>query len=449
MSSAIYFQRIGRARDPRSVKIGIERATVKSAILQMRSSLFSNSIYLSATSAVTGALGFAFWTVVARNYDADSVGVASAIISAASFLGFLASLGLEFGIIRFLPTRGTRSGDLLNAVLVFSAVSSFAMAFAFVAGVSVWSPALSVLRSEPHYGAVFIAMVIAITLSGVLHGVFVAARKTIFVLLQSSLASIVRIPLAAIVVALIGTSGIVASWSAALAIALMVSLFVYLPRVQSDIRLSLRFDFRGLGEVFRFSSFNYIALVFWSAPAYVLPLIVVNRASAEANAYFFGALAMAGLIWSIPQAISFSLLAEGSHQEGLLRRQLKHSLWISVALVTPPIAFMVLFGDRLLGLFGADYAREGFDTLRVLSLTAIPMTVNNLFLSVRRVQKKMIEIIGFSAAIPMVAIIFVYLRVSSEGIEVAGLALLGTHTAGTIWVAWRAISERVKERASS
>ena len=64
-------------------------------------------------------------------------------------------------------------------------------------------------------------------------------------------------------------------------------------------------------------------------------------------------------------------------------------------------------------------------------------------------QKKMIEIIGFSAAIPMVAIIFVYLRVSSEGIEPTGLALLGTHTAGTIWVAWRAISERVKERASS
>jgi len=78
-------------------------------------SFYRNAVYLMLSSGVTAALGFVFWILAARFYSASDVGLASAIISAAGLLALLSTLGLNYGLIRFLLIQ-VRSRILLSTL---------------------------------------------------------------------------------------------------------------------------------------------------------------------------------------------------------------------------------------------------------------------------------------------------------------------------------------------
>lgn len=69
-----------------------------------------------------------------------------------------------------------------------------------------------------------------------------------------------------------------------------------------------------------FAFANYVSTVLWSAPAFLLPLLVINVLGREANAYFYIAFSISGLLAMIPMAVSLSVFAHGSHDERHLAR---------------------------------------------------------------------------------------------------------------------------------
>ena len=77
----------------------------------MSDSLYRNSIYLMISTLIMSVLGFVFWMVASRLYSADSIGLATAIISVMGLIVGLSVLGLNAGIIRYLPMMtGWRCG---------------------------------------------------------------------------------------------------------------------------------------------------------------------------------------------------------------------------------------------------------------------------------------------------------------------------------------------------
>ena len=70
----------------------------------LRIPLYLNAAYLMLANLANALFGFVFWIIAARLYTAEAVGVASAILSAASLLTMLSSLGLGYGLIRFLKS---------------------------------------------------------------------------------------------------------------------------------------------------------------------------------------------------------------------------------------------------------------------------------------------------------------------------------------------------------
>ena len=66
-----------------------------------------------ANSGVIAILGFVFWVVAARLYSTENVGLGAALISANQLLSFIGTVGLGFGIIRFLPDTEDKA-RLLN-----------------------------------------------------------------------------------------------------------------------------------------------------------------------------------------------------------------------------------------------------------------------------------------------------------------------------------------------
>src|SRR5712692_5803175 len=77
-----------------------------------------NSGSLVGTTAVTSALGFVYWWVAARQFSPESVGIASASISAMMLLGSLCMLGLGTLLITELPRQPGREGSIITTALI-------------------------------------------------------------------------------------------------------------------------------------------------------------------------------------------------------------------------------------------------------------------------------------------------------------------------------------------
>ncbi|MCR4394327.1 MAG: oligosaccharide flippase family protein, partial [Dehalococcoidales bacterium] len=100
--------------------------------------LIKNAFFLILTSGSTSLLGFVFWILVARIYPPSQVGLAIAIISASSLLGGLSKLGLDFGLIRYLPIT-TNKKEMLNSTMTITGTFSILLAIIFLAGLKFWS----------------------------------------------------------------------------------------------------------------------------------------------------------------------------------------------------------------------------------------------------------------------------------------------------------------------
>lgn len=162
----------------------------------------------------------------------------------------------------------------------------------------------------------------------------------------------------------------------------------------------------------------------WSAPAFLLPLLVATLAGAEAAAYFYIATAVGGLVAMIPWAVSASLFAHGSHDEGQLVRYALESGRAILLLLVPAVAVLILLGDRVLLLFGGAYSSEGTRLLQILALSTLPLAVNFLFFGVRRVQRRMTAVVLCTAWILLVTLGLSAVLLPRVGLAAAGEGLL-------------------------
>lgn len=394
--------------------------------------LYRNAVYLMMNSAVTAALGFVFWLIATRFYSAEEVGLASAIISAASLIALISTLGLDFGLIRFLPGSGEKASPLINACLTIGGLVAMLTAFFFLLGVNIWAPAIAFILQDNIYFISFVLFTLTVTLSTLLGQVFVAERHAGFTLAQSTIFSSAKILLVILLAIVAHAIGIFASWGIALAIAIAVSIFLFLPRVQTDYSPIPVIRRKVVNEILHYSFVNYISNLVWAAPAYILPIMVVNTLGAEQNAYFYIAWAAGSLLATIPMATSLSLFAEGAHDEKQLGYDLLRSLKLILILVIPAIVAILAVGDKLLLLFGSDYSRNGTRLLWLLAIAAVPMSVNYSYFSVRRVEKKLKGVLALTIFVAVITLGLSYLLLPRLGILGCGVAWLASQVVAAL-----------------
>lgn len=392
--------------------------------------LYSNALYLMITSAATALLGFVFWIIVARFYPPEDVGLASAAIAAIGLLSLFSYLGLGAGLIRFLPGSGKDANSMINTVFTIGALASILAAFIFVAGLGFWSPALLFLRQNSIYLVTFFLFTIAFTLSYLADNTFIARRQANFVLARGLIFGILRLPLPILLAAFFHFFGILASWGISLAVAFLFSILLFLPRAQPGYRPFFAFNRRALNDMLHFSFANYMGSLFWTAPAMVLPIMVVNLLGAEPNAYFYIAWSVSSVLAMIPTAASTSLFAEGSHEEDKLRPNVRRSLKMVFIILVPAIILVLAFADKLLLLFGSSYSENATTLLRILTISALPLAINLVYLGIKRVEKKLKVIVSLSVFAAVATLGLSYLLLPRMGINGVGIAWLVTQ--GTI-----------------
>ena len=303
--------------------------------------LYSNAFYLMLNSGVTSLLGFFFWIVVARFYTEAEVGYSSAIISAISLLAVVSLVGLNSSVIRFLPLAD-RPQKMINFGFTISGLISLVAAGIFIAGLGLWSPALSFIRQNAVFCSAFILFALLWTLSALIDAAFIASRRAGFVLSKNTIFSLLKIPLPILFVLFFHTFGIVASWAAAVAVSTALSLFMFLPKVLNHYKPVPTLKPGPIKGMWQYSGGYYLSNLLSAAPALILPIMVVNLISAESNAYFYVAWMIAGLLFAIPIAVSQSLFAEGSHFEDKLRENVMKSLKFTFLLLIPAVIVIIL-----------------------------------------------------------------------------------------------------------
>ena len=177
-----------------------------------------------------------------------------------------------------------------------------------------------------------------------------------------------------------------------------------------------------------FSLGNYIAELLWFAPLMLFPLMVINILGAETNAYFYIAWVIAQMLFAIPMAVSYSLFAEGSHEESLLQSNTIKSVGLCLLILIPAIVVLLVLGDKLLLFFGRSYSESGATLLRILALSAIPVSINCICLSVMRVKKNTKGVMLVSAFTASLALGSGYILMTKVGLSGVGVGWIAAQT---------------------
>jgi O-antigen/teichoic acid export membrane protein len=399
-------------------------------------SLYRNAVYLVANSAVNCLTGLLFWIAAARLYDAESVGLASAAIAAVGFVVLFSSLGLEYGLIRFLPDDGNKANDTINTCFTTAGLTAFVLAGVFLAGLGIWSPALLPIRESPAFLVSFLVLGFVFTLSTTLIQVFVARRRAGFALVLGVIFGLARFIPLFLLVSVISNLGIYVSWGVAISASTLIAIFGFLPRVIKGYRPRITIKKTVLTEMLRFSLANYVSYILWALPIVALPLMVVNILGVEQNAYFYVGWSVASIIFVIPVNTSLSLYAEGSHHQEELGREVRKSLKISLVLVVPTLIIFLVLGEKILWLFGQAYSENTTRLIWVIAPSA---------LRIKRVQKRMKSAIILTAFMAVITLGLSYILLPVMGILGAGVAWL----AGQLGASLAIIYGLIKKSSSS
>ena len=362
-------------------------ARVRIAIRANRS-LLSNAASMVGTAVVTSLLGAAFWWVATHQFSKDTVGVASAAMSAMTLLGFMATVGLGTLLMGELPRleRGHRS--VINAALLTSGSIGAALGLAFILIAPAASSNFDPLRETWVAALVFVIGVALTALTFVLDQALIGLLRGGLQLNRNIVFSVVKlaalIPVAALV-AEAGPQWIYGTWTAGIAVSMVVLVRFYRSRGGDSVGP----DFRLLREMRVHAVTHHAVNLALRTPELALPVVVVTFLSATSNASFYIAYMITSFMFFVPLSLSTVLYAVGSGESKRLADRFRLTVYVSLGFgVVSNLALLVL-GDPLLEIFGASYASEASNTLHILALDIFPSTVMTHYVALRRIERRL------------------------------------------------------------
>ncbi len=396
--------------------------------------LYRNSIAMMMNSAFGAFFGLLFWIVAARTMPSNDMGLATAAISAAGLILGLSRLGLDTGLMRYLPESKNKNG-LYSAIVIVTLMLALILSAIFLAGINILSPALLFLQ-KGWFLPVFFGYIAVMSVYSMQSTAFIAIRRADLGFIQSLFLG-ARIPILFFIASL-GVFGVFSALGAAFMIAFIFGAFVL---QRYGMLLGLNLDIAAVRDTLKFSLGNYTAGIFTLAPTTIIPVMIVNTLGAKESAYFYVAYSVAALLFMIPTAISMSLFVEGSHSQPLKANVIK-SVKLVMLLLVPAVVFIYLFGDKLLLLFNREYSEQSFEVLRLLAVSSIFSAVILIYLSIKKVQKdvRMINYVSFALSVLIIGLGYVSLL--KYGLLGLGYAWLGANAVMCAVVAGMVLKER-------
>jgi len=397
--------------------VSMKKSISKLYNLLVKDSLYRNAIYLMLSSGILAILGFLFWIVNARLYSTEQVGIGTTLISVMALISSFSILGLDKGLIRYLP-GSERKNEKINTSFTLVSLMSILIAIIYLIFLKSFSPKLLFVRENIIFLLIFILFIVFSSLDIISENVFIAYRSSKYVLFKNIIFSTVKLIVPFVLVAM-GSYGIFMSVGIALGISLGFSLFFLVFKHNYSYRPTMNGNV--LKKMTRFSLGNYAAGFLYGLPAMVLPILIINTIGPKNAAYFYMGMMIASFLFVVPITISQALLAEGSHNESELKSHLRKAIKIISIIIIPAIIITAFSGKYILLAFGKDYSSEGLNFLRLLAISGIFVSINYLSGTILRIKHKIKALISINlfSAILILGLSYLFLTRGLLGIGFA------------------------------
>jgi O-antigen/teichoic acid export membrane protein len=394
---------------------------------QVKSPLYRNAFFIMLTSVIGGALGVFFWFILVNTYKKEDAGAALGLFQTLGFLGAVGSLGLGTGIIRFLPETEDKA-SLINAALTLAGAASLLLSVGFLLAIPIVLPALAFVLLDPLYIVTIIVCTVAIGMAPILDEAAIAARRADLQTWRNTTFALVKIPLVAFVALVLpGRAGVFSSLALAIGVSVALSGFVLLRRAIPGYVPKPQRRFTAVRPMFRFALGNYAASTIGAAGA-SLPAALILAALGPGEGppnvtYFYIAFVVAGLLYIIPGATFTSFYAEASQKNADHRKDERRAIGLSIGLLIPAIAAMLLFAEPVLRLIeDPNFAEEATTPLRILTFASIPVFLNGILGTRVRVRKRTLPLIAASTMLTVVVLGLGWVLVQNPDLGIDGLA---------------------------
>jgi len=370
--------------------------------------------------------------IAAKLYTVEEVGFATALISSVGLVVLFSRLGFDFSIIRFFPTNDKTK--VFGTSLVITTIASILVGATFILLVKHLSPSLIFLK-DPRYALVFLLIGVVDSVATITGRAFYGNRNAEFYLFQNLFMAL-RIPLL-IPLSFLGTFGILGSDGLSFLVASLYALIVFRRSIAS---LRPIVDREFLKKSFKFSFWNYISNILFTAPTLILPLMVLNTLGEIEAAKYYIAFAIGNFVLIIPNSLGTSLFVEGSHGVDLRKSALRAG-GASLAFLIPAVLVIFFLGEWLLGLLGGEYV-EALDLLRMLVLSSFLVTIYSLFIPIQNVRMKVKSMVKINLARFVMLLVLSYIFVEKYGILGVGYVWLITYMVIALGIGWTLKRER-------
>ena len=203
--------------------------------------------------------------------------------------------------------------------------------------------------------------------------------------------SVLKLALVGVLV-LIGTRtapGLLFAWAVSLAVALVVCLPLLRlePTRGGEGTLSHRAALiRRYGVL---SLKHHVLNLSISSISYIIALIAALLISPQELAYFSTALVVSSTAMIIPYLLALSLFAEVSSNPSLLRRHVRRTLPLGLALSGGTLVIVAAAAPLVMRVFGPAYVQNGTTALRLLLLVGPAYVIKDHYVAIRRAQGRL------------------------------------------------------------
>ncbi len=397
--------------------------------------LYRNSFYLIISNIIVGITGFLFWLIAARFYSVNDIGFASALFSVMGILMLLSLTGFNPTFIKFLPTANEKERNkIISTSLFFSILASIFLSVIFIMFIDTFSPKLHFLKQDYMYISIFVVSVVSYSVFGLLNGLFVAKRKSNYLLIKNNMEGILKLfPLPFIV--FLGAIGIFLSNTIALILTLLLSSFLFI-KIYPNFKVLI--DLKALKKIFAFTFANQIATISYRLPGLLFPIIILNLLSAQEVTYFYISWMIFSMFCEFIMLINAALLMEGSNEEKDIKKHKTKTINLSFLVVFGGIVLFFVFGEFILSLFGKEYVQSA-SLLYVLIISTIPFAINQIYLTTKNIKNEVKEFTLMNVFIYSSILILAFVLIPYFGtIGIAYGWLIG-QTLGIAWITFKRI----------
>ena len=386
--------------------------------------LVRNAIALMVSSMGTSGIGVVFWGVAAHLATVESIGRASAELSAMSLLASLASLSLGSTFIRFLPVSGDQTRRFVARS--YGACTSLALILALVYVAT--GLGRRFLPTDIGWRALFLVVVAFWVVFVLQDAALTGLRATKWVPVENLLFGVAKLALLPLLIVVFPQQGIFLAWSAPVFLAVaLVTRYLFRTRIPEHEAASGGRSFlpsgREIGSILAAQVATELVGIIAST---LMPLIVIARLGASANGHFYLPWTIAGsfsvLIWNVLS----SFLVEAAHDPTTMRLHVDRTVRLVLLVLVPGMAAGVALAPYLLSIFGATYAEHGTTLLRLLLLALPGTAVTSFFTSFLWLERRMLVLTCRQLAAATVFLGTTLLLMGHFGLLAVGIASLAT-----------------------